>query len=159
MLIGIPYSGKSTFVKNYFKDESYVLLSTDQYIETQAALLNKSYSEIFCITIEKATEDLYNNLHYALSNDLDIVWDQTNLSKKSRSKKLNLLKKNYTKIACFFETPDDECLLSRQSGRKDKIIPLDVIETMKISLEKPSYEEGFDEIYNVKIKYSLEKFV
>ena len=89
---------------------------------------------------------------------MDIVWDQTNLTKKSRKQKLSLLPNTYTKIGCVFEIHDYEELSRRRELRKEKIIPLDAIENMKKTFEVPSLEEGFDEIYKVKFKYSLEKF-
>lgn len=159
MLIGIPYSGKSTFVENYFKYKQYTILSTDSFIETKARLLDKNYSEIFKETIAEATEYMHKQLHYALSNNLDIIWDQTNLASKTRKQKLLLLPDTYTKIGCVFETPSYEELVSRRASRKEKNIPLEVIENMKKTFELPSLEEGFDEIYKVKFSYSLEKFL
>lgn len=158
MMVGIPYSGKSTFIKNYFKDFDYVLLSTDDYIETVASQDGKSYTDTFTHVYARASEFMYKQLQFALSNSLDIVWDQTNLTKKSRRQKLSLLPSTYTKIGCVFEIPEYEELLSRRELRKEKIIHLDVIENMKKTFEFPSLEEGFDEIYKVKFKYSLEKF-
>lgn len=159
MLIGIPYSGKTTFAEKYFKNKSFMTISTDEYIAIKANLLGRDFSDIFKDTIDEATEFMYKQLHYALSNNLDIVWDQTNLTSETRKQKLSLLPDTYTKIGCVFETPDYEEFFNRRTLRKEKVIPLEVIENMKKTFEVPSLEEGFDEIYKVKFSYSLEKFV
>ena len=119
MMVGIPYSGKSTFIKNYFKDFDYVLLSTDDYIETVASQDGKSYTDTFTHVYARASEFMHKQLQFALSNSLDIVWDQTNLTKKSRRQKLSLLPSTYTKIGCVFEIPDYEELSRRRKLRKE----------------------------------------
>lgn len=53
ILVGIPASGKSTWVKS-FKGTA-IILSTDNYIEAFAQVQGKTYSEVFDSTIKEAT--------------------------------------------------------------------------------------------------------
>jgi predicted kinase len=79
----------------------------------------------------------------------DILWDQTNLTKKSRKGKLLQVPPHYTKVAVFFSIPNLEELQRRLDSRAGKTIPRHVVADMIKSLEEPSLEEGFDLIVKV----------
>jgi predicted kinase len=152
MLIGVPGSGKSTWLQNkdFTKDErATCILSTDNYIEDAAKVLGKTYNEVFEETIADATADLNAQLSWAVKNSMNIVWDQTNINKKTRAKKLAMIPSNdYEKIAVFFETPDEEEHQRRLNscGREGKSIPEHVMRNMIKGLERPEKSEGFDRI-------------
>lgn len=143
MLIGIPYAGKSTYTR---KLSHCNVLSTDNHIEAMASWTNLSYNEAFKLFYKEAEFNLNEKLHEFTSNGYDFVWDQTNITKKSRAKKLAKIPDNYHKIAVFFPTPDDEELNRRIASRKDKVIPKHALQQMKKQLEFPDITEGFDEI-------------
>lgn len=153
MLIGVPYSGKSTFVKNYFKDKPVVIISTDSFIEEVAKSRNKAYHEVFEDTISKAIEVMYENLNLAVKNKLNIVWDQTNLTSKSRIEKLSKLPTEYVKIGYIFNSPSYKELRERIEERSNKKIPFEVVQKMYKSFEPPLLEEGFEGIYRVYPTY------
>ena len=46
MLIGVPGSGKSTWVENQDWAKNCVYVSTDQYVEAYAKGLGKTYNEV-----------------------------------------------------------------------------------------------------------------
>lgn len=148
MLIGLPGSGKSTWV-NYQVDhadaqEDLYIASTDDYLERIAAEQGKTYNDVFADNIKAAEKHMYVQL--ALATDLghDIIWDQTNLNRKSRAKKLIMIPDHYEKIAIYFPMPDN--LQERLDGRKGKTIPEHVMNNMVMSIEKPEKDEGFDMI-------------
>ncbi|AGS80906.1 hypothetical protein [Caulobacter phage Cr30] len=143
MLIGIPYAGKSTYTRSLHHCRK---LSTDDYIERMAEQWKVNYNDAFRIFYREAEQNLEIQLSDAIRNDVDIVWDQTNVSQKSRAKKLAKIPDHYYKIAVFFETPSDEELNRRIAKRSEKIIPEHALLTMKRQLEIPTKEEGFDEI-------------
>jgi predicted kinase len=98
MLCGIPTSGKSTYVKrlkklDYWKDA--VVLSTDNYIEEYAKRVGQTYNEVFDDVIPDATRQLEIAFIEAKDKGKDIIFDQTNLSKKTRRKKLSKLPSYY----------------------------------------------------------------
>ena len=79
-------------------------------------------------------------------NDV-VIWDQTNLSYKSRGKKLEMVPKTYKKTAVSFGIPAD--WKERLEGRQGKVIPSDVLNGMMRGYDPPMLSEGFDEIINI----------
>lgn len=144
MLVGVPGAGKTTWIKN--NKNNAVVLSTDDYIEAVAAKQGKTYNDVFKDAMGGATANLKRELNKAVAADQDIIWDQTNLTVKSRRDKLKQIPDNYTKVAVFFSVPPD--LRDRLASRPGKTIPDPVILTMIQQLTPPSKEEGFDEIIN-----------
>jgi predicted kinase len=78
---------------------------------------------------------------------MDIIWDQTSTTVKSRLKKFAMLP-DYEHIAVVFETPNRIELKQRLANRPGKEIPEVVIEGMLASFEMPTEEEGFKEIWH-----------
>lgn len=150
MMSGIPTSGKSTYVQNgidysEFCDEGYTYLSTDNYIQKKAEKEGKTYDEIFNYTIKEATEELNKLLEYAIEKRMNIVWDQTNLTPKSRRKKLNKIPEDYEKIAVYRKIPLETAMIRNQE-RPGRTIPPTVLRDMYKVFQPPSIDEGFDKV-------------
>jgi predicted kinase len=149
-LIGVPASGKSTWYKNQDwlgedkKDHKYV--STDEHVEGYAKDQGKTYSEVFEEYMPTAIRQMMINVNMADVFQLDVVWDQTSTTVKSRTRKFNALP-NYEHIAVVFSTPDLEELKLRLSSRPGKEVPWDVVQGMVDNFEMPTLEEGFTEIW------------
>ena len=148
MMIGVPASGKSTWLKNQDTRES-VRLSTDDYIESQA-INGKTYNDVFKDTIKAATAAMYRDLEFGISMGMDLYWDQTNLSAKSRAGKLQKIPQNYEKVAVVFPTPDEDTLKKRLNSRPGKTIPPHVMNSMIDNFEMPTLAEGFHSIEIVR---------
>lgn len=150
MTIGVPYSGKSTYYQEFVKLRqdthrfNYALIDTDSYLEDMAFNLGISYNEAFRHHIKNATKDMYRKLNEALTLNHDIFWDQTNMTKKARAKKLIMIPDHYEKVAVVFPVPSDVELAQRMKKRTDKVIDKSVIEAMANSYEPPELDEGFD---------------
>ena len=82
----------------------------------------------------------------AVRDGMDIVWDQTSTTVKSRRRKFKMLS-GYHMIAVVFRTPDDTTLSKRLLSRNGKNIPWDVVQKMKSQFVMPTKEEGFHEIW------------
>ena len=150
MMIGVPSSGKSTWIANQnFDWNNTMVVSSDAIIDQRAAAQGKTYSDVFRDEIKSATAEMNQNLRNAIANKMDIIWDQTNLTAKSRAGKLAQIPKNYRKIAVFFPTPNEKELQRRLASRPGKTIPHNIVMGMMSQLEKPSETEGFDEIITV----------
>jgi len=147
-LVGVPASGKSTWVANqdWAKDCAYI--STDEYVEAYAKHAGKTYSEVFDLVMKDAVAAMIENVIMAKSMGQDIIWDQTSTTVKSRERKFNMLP-SYEHIAVVFETPSRIELRRRLDSRPGKEIPDVVVEGMIISFEMPTEEEGFKEIWRV----------
>ena len=144
MLIGIPGSGKSTWVKDNAPTDA-VVLSTDDFVQDKADELRTTYDAVFHDVIQQATVHMERSKRAAISDSKCVVWDQTNLTKSSRKRKL-LGFEDYHKVAVVFDIPEREELYKRLASRPDKTIPLDVIESMISQFQIPSSKEGFDEV-------------
>lgn len=150
MLIGVPGSGKSTWLANQAFDWNRTrIISTDNIIERRAQEQGKTYSEVFRDEIKSATAQMNAELRQAIKDGADIVWDQTNLTRKARAGKLFSIPDGYRKVAVFFATPDEAELKRRLASRPGKTIPANVILGMKSQLEPPTESEGFDDIIQV----------
>ena len=146
MLIGLPGTGKSTMAD--IRWAGLRQLSTDDWIERLSEDRKITYNEGFGIFFQQAEYHMQLDLAEAIRDDLDIVWDQTNLTKKTRAKKLAKIPKHYRKIAVYFEIPEN--WEERLAGRPNKTIPKHVLDSMKRTVEFPHESEGFDLIEIVR---------
>lgn len=145
-LIGVPGSGKSTWVSSQDWASTCNIISTDYWVEEEAKRLGKTYSEIFTDYMPKAVDLMVANVVSAREMGNDIIWDQTSTTIKSRARKFNMLP-NYYHIAIVFRTPEHKELMRRLMSRPGKEIPDHVIASMISSWEDPTEEEGFREIW------------
>lgn len=150
MLSGLPCSGKSTWVENN-RDEDDVVISTDAILEDWARKQGITYSEIFEKEIRHATAVSETNLRFAVKMKQNIIWDQTNLTVNSRTKKLKKIDPSYTRKLVFFNVPF-EVILRRLPLRPGKVIPINVINQMRESMQFPTYDEGWDIIEFIEYK-------
>lgn len=145
MLVGVPGSGKSTWLKEQKIDDLCVIASTDSIIELAAEEQGKTYNDVFADLIDPATKFMMETIRWGCSQGYDVYWDQTNLTAKGRKKKLGQLPP-YRRIAIVFPTPDKATLKTRLASRPGKNIPYPVMQNMLSNFEMPTLEEGFDEI-------------
>ncbi len=144
-LIGVPGSGKSTWVDKQAWAFSCAKISTDKWVEIYAKEVGLTYSEVFTDFMPKAIGLMAEEVIVAREMNRDIIWDQTSTTVKSRAKKFAMLP-DHEHIAVVFETPSRIELKRRLDSRPGKEIPNAVIEGMLASFEMPTEEEGFKEI-------------
>ena len=146
-LIGVPASGKSTWIKNQDWALGLTIISTDPFVEDYARAQGKTYSEVFTDYMPTAVNLMAEQVVRAREHGHDILWDQTSTTVASRARKFNMLP-YYEHIAVVFRTPEHKELMRRLLGRPGKEIPDHVIASMIASWEDPTEEEGFKEIWN-----------
>lgn len=176
MLVGLPMTGKSTFLNmseellnsalqkmNVEHKNNSIVISSDDMIEMVAKNFFISYNEAWnCMqpylsdAFEKHVKDFFEKSEEAYNNNIEnvydvVFWDQTNLTKKSRMKKLKMIPSRWKKIALYFPEPSNDELKARKQQRKEigKEIPDKVYKNMKKTFDFPDIEEGFDEIYRI----------
>ena len=148
ILVGVPGSGKSTWVSNQPWAEKCAYISTDSHVESYARSMGKTYSEVFQEYMPTAVSFMAAEVIAARGRGQDVVWDQTSTSIASRKKKFNMLP-DYYHIAVVFRTPNIVELSRRLKSRPGKEIPMSVVNAMINTLEAPTEEEGYKEIWYV----------
>ena len=145
-LIGVPGSGKSTWVSNQDWALGLTVVSTDNFVEDYAKTQGKTYSEVFDEYMPTAVDLMCKVVVHARKHGHDIIWDQTSTTVQSRARKFRMLP-DYEHIAVVFQTPNEEEHQRRLKTRPEKIIPEAVLFDMVWNFEMPTEEEGFKEIW------------
>lgn len=158
VMVGLPGLGKSTIVNGMYKDVDTFIYSTDTILERIAAFLGKTYNDVFEKHIKSATAEADIDLAYAIKEQKDIIWDQTNLGVGKRRKIINRMKQSGYQVRCNCIMPPDndydgdkEDWVYRLATREGKTIPQHILTNMIESFTVPTVEEGFDMItfYNM----------
>lgn len=127
---GIQATGKTTFYKDKFF-KTHVRISLDQ-LKTRSR--ERKFFEVCLETSQK------------------FVVDNTNPKITDRQKYiLDAKKKKFKIIGYYFQSKIDEALLRNNKRKGKENIPEVGIKGTFRQLEKPTYEEGFDEIFYVEI--------
>jgi predicted kinase len=145
-LVGVPASGKSTWVKNQDWASDCVVVSTDEFVETYAQEIGSTYSEVFDDYMPTAVKLMADKVVRAREAGKDIIWDQTSTGVTARTRKFNMLP-DYEHIAVVFKTPEKEELDRRLLSRPGKNIPDHVMRSMIDHFEMPSLDEGFLQVW------------
>lgn len=146
LMVGLPGSGKSTYISKYYKD-GYVIISSDDLIQEKADELGKTYDDVFSDYIGDASKYANILLDKAIKDRKNIIIDKTNMSKKARNRVLSRIPTGYNKTAIVFNV-DTEVLLNRITTRNKngKTISINVLFDMERNYEEPTISEGFDKI-------------
>jgi predicted kinase len=145
-LVGVPASGKSTWIKSQDWSSDCVVVSTDEFVEDYAQEVGSTYSEVFDDYMPTAVKLMADKVVRAREAGKDIIWDQTSTTVKTRARKFNMLP-DYDHIAVVFKIPDKDELDRRLASRPGKNIPDFVMRNMINYFEMPTEEEGFKEIW------------
>lgn len=161
VLIGLPGSGKSTYIDKFldqyysmndFSDDcmqTVSIISTDSIIEAFGNLfVGRPYNQIFRDVIDLAGKLAKLQFKYALEDKKTILYDQTNLTVEKRHSILSQLPDVYRKIAVVFDPPFDilKDRLAKREKDTGKTISLNIVEDMQKRFVYPTLNEGFDEI-------------
>lgn len=151
VLTGLPGSGKSTWAQleaNTAPTE-YTIVSTDYFLEQSARDSGKDYEWAFVHCFKDAKRRAMAQVRNATKERKNIIWDQTNMTAKSRRRALANVGRGYHKIVIGFEVADME-LRKRLAARRTitgKFIPPEVIKNFQNVFEPPSLDEGFEKMF------------
>jgi predicted kinase len=145
-LVGVPGSGKTTWINSQDWATLCAVVSTDKWVEIYAKEVGKGYSEVFEDIMPLAVDLMAKEVMVAREMGKDVIWDQTSTTLASRARKFRMLP-DYEHIAVVFKTPPAEELQLRLNNRPGKIIPLDVVARMIDNFDMPTEDEGFREIW------------
>ena len=147
-LIGVPGSGKSTWICNQIWAQGLTVVSTDTFVEAYANAQDQTYSQVFEDYMPTAIDLMVQQVVFAHQHGHTVIWDQTSVTVASRRKKFRMLP-DYQHIAVVFKTPEPDELSRRLASRPGKIIPEEIVQDMIDRFEMPTLEEGFQEIWHV----------
>lgn len=142
VLIGVPASGKSSYVK---ENEFDAVFSSDDYRENLFGTLEKQNKASNIKVFEALHKDLMN--YVKTNEDFHIVYDATNLSRKRRIAFYRMMRaKNVEVHAIVFIKTLDELIEHNQSRPIERQVPTDVIQSMFTRLEIPFANVDCDSI-------------
>lgn len=146
MMVGLPCSGKSTFIENHITKSLPTILSADDNVMSMLQP-NENYIDSYTKYAERASKKFYADVDHFSKMPYDVIVDRTNLTKEKR---VEILEKfsNHKKV-CFFISMDPKLHQTAIENRPEKVVPPSVMESMRESLVAPSKDEGFDTIYRI----------
>jgi predicted kinase len=147
MIVGLPGSGKSTYIKNHFDDPIRVHSSDAIREELSGDANNQDINA-------KVFELLHSRVKEDLKNGISCVYDATNISWKKRKAFLDSINNiSCYKICYVIATPYDICL--EQNCTRDRVVPEQVIKRMYMNFDIPWYNEGWNDI---RIVYNQDSY-
>ena len=139
--VGLPGSGKSTYVKNFIKDKEIEYLSSDSL----RAVYGKSEED------QTVTPLVFGHIKRKVDEFLkdgkNVLVDATSVNRKERSDYINTAKKYGAKVVAIVFKMDRQGLIDRNKKRGEeggRVVPDWVIDKMLAKFEEPSYSEGID---------------
>jgi len=147
-MVGVPGSGKTTWIRNQIWALGLTVISTDTFVEAYAQQQGRTYSEVFEDYMPQAVDLMVQQAVLAREHGHTVIWDQTSTTVASRAKKFRMLP-DHEHVAVVFGTPEPAELARRLASRPDKTIPDHVMLSMLQTWTEPSLEEGFLEIWHV----------
>ena len=129
LFVGIQATGKSTFFQEKFA-QSHIHLSLDM-------LRTRNREKILFEACLEAKQP--------------VVIDNTNPTKKDRVIYIEAAQKHRFEVIGYYFQSELETALARNKLRASKVIPDKGILNTYGKLERPTYSEGFDRLYYVKL--------
>ncbi|WP_029192419.1 AAA family ATPase [Paenibacillus harenae] len=130
IFVGIQASGKSTFYKERFFN-THMRINLD--------MLKTRRKEAFY-------------LEASMKGKQSFVVDNTNPTKLDRQKYIDAARSHGFKIIGYYFEPDyDESILRNELRSGKEVVPVVGIKSTLGKLQRPEYNEGFDELFTVTL--------
>lgn len=127
-MVGIPYSGKSTFIGNHPWLSGMPVVSLDEEVMTLSGGDYSLWADVVSLANQRLEEKLYD----LITRHQSFVIDKTNVSQIERQTLIARLKsEGYQLAAIVLDVPDETVLKERILKRTQKRIPTEVMERMK----------------------------
>ncbi len=139
MLCGLPSSGKSTYAtKLNIKIENSIILSSDALRkELYGDENNQEHNVELFDTLNKRTVE-------ALNNGITVIYDATNITRKSRAGILSICPKFVVTECHIVWNTIEACIMFDE--QRERTVGKDVINRMVKRFQAPYYDEGFSRI-------------
>lgn len=155
LLIGVPCSGKSTAIKEWFpnpEENNISIISRDDILMEVSH--ETDYGKAFKKVDQKEVNKLLKSriVESSIMKE-NVIIDMTNLSSKRRKDTLNSFSDEYYKVAIIFPFLSNEEYEKRNEkrskGPENKFISKDVMNIMRNSYQKIQDDEEFDKIISL----------
>ena len=145
MMCGLPGSGKSMFATNSINVTSSVG-QTKPTVHSSDSVRKELFGDE---SIQGDANKVFNTLHKRIKDDLaagkDVVYDATCIKKKQRIAFLKELKNiACTPVCACMATEYSLCLYNNEN--RERKVPVEVIQRMRMNWQPPHYSEGFEQI-------------
>lgn len=145
MMIGVPGSGKSTYIKNNFPD--IIPVSRDAI---RFELLDERGGDYFDYEDEVFDKFIAQIIGGLVGEDITIA-DATHLNKKSRARVLDKVREFADEIEAVWIDVPIETAFSQNHKREGRAwVKHGIIRRMWFTLEAPEFNEGFDKITRIR---------
>lgn len=145
LLTGLPYAGKSTLTAHLLEQapDAFVF-AVDPLLHQRAKAEGRSYHEVWENHYKAAERLVRERLAEAIEARRTVIWDQLNLSRKTRSKILRRFPCRYRRHCHYVLCSDGDEIERRRAARPEQPISKGVYEGMKSAFQTPDMSEGFD---------------
>lgn len=145
LMMGIPGSGKSTWIKNHlFPCQTHVSRDSIRFalVEEGEEYFSRE-TEVFNAFVKQ--------INTFLSNGCDVYADATHISRASRNKLLSRINSHPEEVNLIWINGGLTNALLQNENRKNtrSYVPKSVIRRMYNQIEAPDFEEGFNIIYEI----------
>jgi len=142
--IGIPGSGKTTFLKNEMPDVR--VISPDLHLITDQGVY--WWTGKRC---KKAWKSAFSDVFHAVAWKDSFVFDATHIMRKSRKRILEIARENgYNIVALWFKTPHKICNERNDKRDEGRIVPELTMKNMINQFQNPDMSEGWTEIREIE---------
>jgi len=158
MTVGLPASGKSSWVKKNAEKLEATVLSSDRIREAWYG------SEEIQGDSQKIFDHIYKKTKELLKEGKNVIIDATNISQKRRLQFVREFNE-FNKVAVYFNTDYFTCI--KRNSERGRTVGHHVILRMYHNLQVPTYVEGWDKVeyiyedenkHSAKV-YETEKFL
>lgn len=156
ILVGLVGSGKSKYAEylsNVYRN--VVVVESDAYRERvygDSSIQGNNHL-LF--------EEIHRDINLYLSEEKNVIFDATNISRKHRKALLDKIPSGVVKECIIVATEYEKCIAQNKS--RDRFVPELVIDRMYKSFQMPTFTEGFeviDIVYNYeRDNYNIDEYL